>query len=41
MGVQEGRWDKGGAVRPGDYIFLHGKGNKNYQLGTGCFYITE
>jgi len=27
MGVQEGRWDKGGTVRPGDYIFLYGKGN--------------
>lgn len=27
MGVQEGRWDKGGSVRPGDYIFLYGKGN--------------
>jgi hypothetical protein len=22
VGVQEGRWDKGGTVRAGDYIFL-------------------
>jgi hypothetical protein len=26
-GVQEVRWDNGGALRTGDYIFLYGKGN--------------
>ena len=35
VGVQGVRWDKGGTVRAGDYNFFYGKGNKNYQLGTG------
>jgi exonuclease III len=26
VGVQEVRWDKGGAVRAGDYNFFYGKG---------------
>jgi exonuclease III len=34
--VQEVRWDKGGAVKAGDYSFFYGKGNEN-QLGTGFF----
>jgi hypothetical protein len=34
MGVQEIRWDKGGNVRTGDYIFFYGKGNENHQLQT-------
>jgi hypothetical protein len=37
LGVQEVRWDKGGIVRAGDYIFLYGQGNENYQFGTRFF----
>jgi len=35
VGVQEGRWDKGGTVRAGDHDFFYGKGNENNRLGTG------
>jgi len=35
--VQEVRWDKGGTVRAGDYIFFYKKGNKSHQLGTGYY----
>ena len=31
MGVQEVRWDKGGAVRAGDYIVFYKKGNESHQ----------
>jgi hypothetical protein len=34
VGVQKVRWDKGGPVRAGDYIFFYGKGNENHQFGT-------
>ena len=37
VGVQEVRWDKGGTVKAGDYIFFYGKGNEYNQLGTGIF----
>ena len=37
VGVQEVRWDKGGKVGAGDYIFFNGKGNKYHKLGTGFF----
>jgi hypothetical protein len=29
VGVQKVRWDKGGAVRAGDYNFFYGKVNEN------------
>ena len=42
VGMQEVRWDKGGAVRVGEYHFFYRKGNENRQLGTGFFlYTTE
>jgi len=37
MGVQEIRWDKGGTVGTGDYIFLYGNGNENHPLQTQFF----
>ena len=41
VGVQEVRWDKGGMLRAGDYIFSYGKGNENHQLVTEFLYNTE
>ena len=40
VGEQDIRWDKGGTVRAGDYIFFYGKGKENLLLGTGLFVFT-
>jgi hypothetical protein len=34
VGVQEIRWEGSGTV-PAEYTFFYGKGNENYELGTG------
>jgi hypothetical protein len=34
VGVQEVRWDKGGAEPAGDFTFFNGNGNENHELGT-------
>ena len=32
--VQKVRWDKGGIIRAGDYIYFYGKGNENqFRIG--------
>jgi hypothetical protein len=41
VGVQGVRWDKGGMVRAGNYIFFYGKGNENHILGTVILCNTE
>jgi exonuclease III len=37
VGVQEGRWDKGGTEPACDYTFFYVNGNTDHHLGTGFF----
>jgi hypothetical protein len=37
VGVQEVRFDFGGTEPVGEYTFFYGKGNENYEFGTGFF----
>jgi hypothetical protein len=37
VGVQEVRWDGSGNEPGCEYTFFYGKGNENYELGTGYF----
>jgi hypothetical protein len=39
VGVQEVRWDKGGAERAQNYTFFYRAGNEYHQLVTGFLYI--
>jgi hypothetical protein len=39
--VQEVRWDRGVTEQVGEFTVLHGKGNKNHELGIFFLYITE
>jgi hypothetical protein len=41
MGVQEVRWEGGGAKLAGEYTFFYGKENENHELGTGFLCIRE
>jgi hypothetical protein len=37
VGAQEVRWDRGGTEPAGEYTFLYGKGNENYELHISFF----
>ena len=41
VGVHEVRWDKGGAVRAGDYNFFNVKGNKIISWEPDFLYTAE
>jgi hypothetical protein len=41
VGVREIRWEGSGTGPAGEYTFLYGKRNENYELGTGFLYIRE
>jgi exonuclease III len=37
VGVKEVRWEGSGTEPAGEHTFFYGKGNENYELGTGFF----
>jgi len=41
VSVQECRWDQGGTVKAGEYIFFYGKRNENNHWEQDFLYITE
>jgi hypothetical protein len=41
VGVQEVRWEGGGAEPAGEYTFFNGKGNENHELGAGFLCVRE
>jgi hypothetical protein len=38
-GVQEVRWGTGGTEPVGEFTFVYGKGNENYELRAGFLYV--
>jgi hypothetical protein len=37
VGVQKISWNRDSTEPAGEYTFFYGKGNENYELGTGIF----